>query len=143
MKRVLNYLVVITVLMSALSFNSCKKDKDTVNEVSIVGRWNATKVEIKNDGVTETVLLDYAYIKLNANGTGEFRLFEDGESNIVACVYVYQNQVLTLNPPVPQEGDQPLLAKVIKLTETELVLSFDKHPAIEWDNETFYFAKVK
>lgn len=140
MKRVLNYLVVITVLMSALSFNSCKKDKDTVNEVSIVGKWNATKVDFTDAGKTESNSLQYAYIKLNANGTSEFILFDD---DIIVCTYTHKNQVLTLIPPVIDEEDQPVLAKVTKLTETELILSFDKQLGIEWDNVTFYFTKAK
>lgn len=115
MKKIFNYLLIVTLLLgTAVSFNSCKDDDEDSNKSKIVGTWKYSDEE------------GYMLMTLNSDGTGKiveswtrYNIYETE-----SITYSYNGNVLTI-----YAGDE---------VEYSTLTWVDKNHFIDEDGDDWY-----
>ena len=123
--------------VAAVLFNACQPSNPPASSQELVGRWNAVKIVV--DGETITEGLEFVFIEFNKNNTCVFNI-EGFEDDDVEANYSYSDGVLKLSNP--EDASEYLLCNVVKLTKTELVIDF---PPLEEgeDGFTIHYQKAQ
>lgn len=87
---------IISALLSLLGLASCSKP-----EKAIVGEWEATSMEMSISGISMTINMDEAKMKLvyrfEKDGTGSIFTEKEGDSESISFDYTVDGNMLSLN----------------------------------------------